>query len=125
MTDAVIFDEVSTTADGRDITQGFLDPLSVQPTNDKLLRMRGAGDYRVYREVLRDDQVGSCFQQRRLAVRSKEIQVVPGGESRLDKKAADFTREMVANIDFDAATDKMMYARSEEHTSELQSLMRI
>ncbi|WP_448218453.1 hypothetical protein [Endozoicomonas sp. 2B-B] len=37
------------------------------PNPDSVLQQRGR-DLKLYEEILRDDQVKSCFQQRRLAV---------------------------------------------------------
>lgn len=101
--------EVATTADGRDITRGYLDPLSIQPASDEVLRIRGGGDYRIYKEVLRDDQVMACFNQRRLAVIGKEWKVDPGGKTRKDKAAADFLQEQIRTVGFDRVTDLMLY----------------
>ncbi|BEH14266.1 DUF935 domain-containing protein [Marinobacter shengliensis] len=101
--------EVATTADGRDITRGYLDPLSIQPASDEVLRIRGGGDYRIYKEVLRDDQVSACFNQRRLAVIGKEWKVDPGGKTRRDKAAADFLQEQIRTVGFDRVTDLMLY----------------
>lgn len=117
--------EIATTRDGRDITRGYVDPLMLLAPQDSVLRLRGQGNYEIYREVLRDDQVKATFEQRRLAVVSREWEVVAGGERRLDKKAADFLREQLQGVGpsndaatdaavtsaggFDAATDKMLY----------------
>jgi len=101
--------EVASTADGRDITRGMVDPMLIQPPTDSVLRLRGATDYRLYKEVLRDDQVSSTLQQRRLAVTSREWEVMPGGKSAADKAAADFLREQLNSIRFDAITGKMLF----------------
>lgn len=101
--------EVATTRDGRDITRGYVDPFMLQQPTDSVLQLRGGGDYKIYKEVLRDDQVATCFAQRRLAVVAKEIQVDASGTSRADKKAADFVREQLTALPFDRITDKMLY----------------
>lgn len=101
--------EVATTRDGRDITRGYVDPFMLQQPTDSVLQLRGGGDYKIYKEVLRDDQVASCFAQRRLAVIAKELQVDAGGTSRADKKAADFMSEQIKAMAFDNATDKMLF----------------
>jgi phage gp29-like protein len=106
---APLMQEVATTADGRDITIGYVDPLAVQPVRDPVLKIRGGGDYRVYSEVLRDDQVAACFGQRRLAVIGKNWQVDAGGTSRRDKKAAEFIRDQLNNVGWDRVTDRMLY----------------
>ena len=101
--------EVATTRDGRDITRGYVDPFMLQQPTDSVLQLRGGGDYKIYKEVLRDDQVASCFAQRRLAVVAKEIQVEASGTGRADKKAADFLTEHIKALPFDRITDKMLY----------------
>lgn len=101
--------EIATTVDGRDITRGYVDPMMLQPTTDSVLKIRGAGNYDVYKQVLRDDQVKSCFGQRQLAVTGKEWAVDPGGSSRQDKKAADSLREKIEHIGFDKKTEMMLY----------------
>lgn len=101
--------EVATTLDGRDITRGYIDSLPLLPPTDSVLAARGAYDYRIYDEVLRDDQVAATLQQRRLAVVSKEWEVIPGGERRIDQAAAAFIEQTLNEIRFDAITDKMLY----------------
>ncbi len=101
--------EVATTLDGRDITRGYIDPVAIQPTTDTVLRLRGNGDYRIYREVLRDDQVASCFNQRQLAVVGKEWAVDPGGKTRKDKAAAQHLEEQLHAVGWDRITKLMMY----------------
>ncbi|MCO1335478.1 DUF935 domain-containing protein [Microbulbifer sp. OS29] len=101
--------EIATTADGRDITRGYTDPLTIQPAQDSVLQVRGGGDYRVYQEVLRDDQVASCFNQRCLAVIGKEWAVDPGGKTQKDKAAAEHLQEMLHHIGWDRVTKKMLY----------------
>jgi len=100
--------EVATTQDGRDITRGYVDPMMLLAPQDTVLAARG-GNYEIYREVLRDDQVKAVFDQRRLAVVSREWEVVPGGKKRIDKKAADSLREQLNEIKWDSVTDKMLY----------------
>jgi phage gp29-like protein len=101
--------EVATTRDGRDITRGYVDPMMIMQPSDSVLRLRGNGDYTIYQEVLRDDQVAACFHQRRLAVIGKEWDIDPGGTSRADKKAADHLREVIAEVGWDRITDRMLF----------------
>lgn len=103
-----LFREVSSTGDGRDITQAFCSPLELLAPQDSVLQGRG-GNYATYEEVLRDDQVASTFQQRRLAVTSAEWGVRSGGTDRESQKAADHLRCFLENIGWDAVTDKMLY----------------
>jgi len=99
--------EIATIANGRDITRGFTSSI-LQPT-DTILLGRGGGDYSIYKEVLRDDQVAPCFQQRRLAVTSREWAVKPGGNKRIDKNAAAWLTEQLHHVGWDAVTEKMLY----------------
>lgn len=103
------FNQIATTGDGRDITRGYLDPNLLQQPLDGVLQLRGGGDYLIYRDLLRDDQIGSTFQQRRLAVISKEWGVDPGGERPLDQQAADFIREQLHSLGWDRITDRMLF----------------
>lgn len=86
-------------------TSTFVELLA--PT-DTVLRQKG-GNYSVYREVLRDDQCKSTFQQRRDKVISAEWKVEPGGTRAIDKKAADFLREQLQALEWDRATNGMLY----------------
>ena len=99
--------ELARAAGGRDITVGFVDQLLRQP-HDPILQARGF-DLAVYDDLLRDDQVHSTFQQRRLAVVSREWQVEPASSSRADKRAAEFLKEQLQELRFDDLTDKMLY----------------
>lgn len=101
--------EIATTADGKDITRGYLDPLAIVQSTDSVLQTRGSGDYKVYAEVLRDDQVIACFGQRRLAVLSKDWHIETGGSSRADKAAAAYMKEQLENVGWDRATGMMLY----------------
>ena len=101
--------EIATTGDGRDITRGYVDPLAVAPSDDEVLQIRGGGDYQIYRQVLRDDQVASCFGQRRLSVVSKEWDVEAGGDRPIDKEAAEFLKQQLKKIGWDRVTNKMLF----------------
>lgn len=104
-----IKNEIATTRDGRDITRGFVDSMPLLPTTDRLLSLKGNGDLAIYEEVLRDDQVKTCFGQRVSAVKSKPWEVMPGGTKRIDKQAAKFIEEQIKKISFDDLTEKMLY----------------
>lgn len=101
--------EIATTGLGRDITRGFVDPMMLLRPQDSVLRLRGNSSYLLYKEVLRDDQVGACLAQRRLVVTSREWQVTAGGTSPRDEEAAEFLREQLDNIEYDRITDKMLH----------------
>jgi phage gp29-like protein len=101
--------EIATTQDGRDITRGFVDGMPLLPPQDKLLQLKGAGDLKIYQEVLRDDKVKTCLAQRFSAVTSRAWNVKPGGNKLVDKKAAEFLSEQLNNLQFDDITEKMLY----------------
>jgi len=101
--------EIATTRDGRDITRGYVSPLTLLAPQDTVLMARGAGNYALYREVLRDDQVAANFSQRRLAVTARSWEVEAGGKTAKDKAAAAFLEEQLQALSWDSVTDKMLY----------------
>lgn len=101
--------EIATTRDGRDITRGYVSGLPLLPPQDNLLVLKGAGNYKIYQEVLRDEQVKACFNQRVRAVISRPWEVRPGGTKLQDKKAAEFITEQLKALAFDDITEKMLY----------------
>lgn len=74
---------------------------------DSVLQQRGR-DMRLYDELLRDDLVKPCFQQRRLAVTQSEWDVEPASESSEDKAEAAFIKEQLQNHRFDGIADKII-----------------
>lgn len=79
--------------------------------NDNILRSKGGiANIAVYKELLRDDQVRSTFQQRRLALISAPTVVDPGGEDAQSVAAADALREELDALAWDDVTSKMLYA---------------
>jgi len=107
--DKELKNEIATTRDGRDITRGFVEGLPLLASTDKLLALKGGGDLLIYQEVLRDEQVKACFEQRVRAVVSKPWEVRPGGTKLVDKKAAEFIEAQLKKISFDSITEKMLY----------------
>lgn len=101
--------EIATTRDGRDITRGYVNGLPLLPPTDTVLQMKGAGDYKVYMEVMRDEEVKSSFSQRMRAVISRPWDVIPGGKKMIDKKAAEFVKTVIDNLEFDELTEKMLH----------------
>lgn len=96
--------------DGRDITRGYFDGDWWQRPQDRVLLERGAADYLLYQDLLRDDRVWSAHQQRRSAVVARETQVLPGGEARRDRLAAEHLEEVLEELPWDEITDQMLYA---------------
>ena len=103
-----VFQEIGGIGGGRDITRPYVDELGVLEPLDELLASRET-TIRGYKKVLRDDQVKSTFQQRRLAVVSKDWEVRPGGSKRIDKKAADWWGEQMRHFGWDHTADKMLF----------------
>lgn len=102
-----ITNELAGVGDGKDVTRGlFTGPMAPE---DQIVATKGGGDYKIYEEILRDDQVASTLQQRRLAITSKEWMVEEGGTGPQDKAAADFLRETLERIKWDQVVDKMLY----------------
>lgn len=89
------------------VGQPFVELL--QP-DDSVLLTKGR-DYKLYRETLRDDACATAFNDRRLALLSKEWEVEPASDSAEDVAAADFMREELERIEWDRITDKMLFAR--------------
>lgn len=88
----------------------IIDPfLKVMANPDRVLQSKG-GELTVYAEVLRDDQVKSTFQQRRLAVVSKAFDVEAGGEDAASTAAAEALKENIAKLPWDAITDHQLYS---------------
>lgn len=98
--------EIATTADGIDITRGYLGPLLTP--YDSVLRNRGA-DLTLYEQVLSDPEVKATLGQRQLAVTQCEWQVDAGGKRAIDKAAADFMRDQINAIGWDNITTKMLF----------------
>lgn len=89
-------------------TNPYVDILT--PTDTVLRQQGGAGNLKIYKELLRDDQVRSTLQQRRMAVTSTEWMVDAGAEDALSVAAADALRENMKALNWDDITDKMLYS---------------
>jgi len=100
------FKEVAASRD-RDLYIGYVG--EIVGTHDPILRGVG-GDLDEYRRVMRDHQVKSCWQQRVRAVTSAEWDVEPGGKRPIDKEAAEFAKQQLQALRFDALTAKMANA---------------
>lgn len=99
--------EIATVGSGRDITRGFLPDNMIMAAGDTVLATRG-GDYSIYEDIARDDQVKTCRQQRALALIAKEWAVEPGDSSRKAKKAADRLTAFLKRLEWDQKTQKML-----------------
>lgn len=99
-------EEIATSQDGRDITVAFIGALLEM--QDTVLKRLG-NNHEVYRELRRDGQVHSTFQQRRLALRSRPLVVEPGGDDEASIAAADQLRTNLEQISFDRACGMMSW----------------
>lgn len=99
--------EIAGIKDGRDITRPFIGPL-LYPL-DTVLRSQNH-DYKVYTALLRDSQVFSCLQQRISKVISAETIVDAASDADIDVAAADFIRNLLFEIGWDAVCERMLYA---------------
>jgi phage gp29-like protein len=104
------FDEIAVIENGRDITRGWVNGMGMYlPTQDSLLNLKSGGDLKLYEQVAQDDRVKSCLQQRFSGLTSKEFEVIPGGEKRIDKQAADYIKLQLEALNWDDITEKMQW----------------
>jgi hypothetical protein len=104
------FDEIAGIEGGRDITRGWVDGMGMYlPTQDSLLNLKTGGDLKLYEQVAQDDRVKSCLQQRFSGLTSKELEVIPGGDKRIDKQAADYLKMQLEALNWDDITEKMQW----------------
>jgi phage gp29-like protein len=104
------FEEIATSNDGRDITRGYIPQDMLLANGDTVLSTRGNGDFAIYDDIARDDQVKTCRQQRELALIGKEWVVDAADSSRRAKLAADRLRGVLERIEWDDKTRKMLSA---------------
>ncbi|MEM1055175.1 MAG: DUF935 family protein [Bacteroidota bacterium] len=103
-----IYTEIATIGGGRDVTRPYLDDSRALDPLDELLANRET-TIRGYKTILRDPQVKSTFQQRRLAVVSRDWEVRPGGTKRQDRRAAEWLQEQLQHIGWDRVAEKMLF----------------
>ena len=93
-----VTDEIATVEN--DIYQDYIGKVQVNP--DRILRSESGGKgIELYEDLLRDDQVGSNLQTRKLAVVGREWDVTPATESREDRRIADFVKEVLLACNYD------------------------
>lgn len=103
-----ILTEIAYIGGGRDITRGYIPEGRLEP-QDSILQRFGWYSYDLYRDLARDDQVKSTFQQRRGAIVSREWSVEAGGDRPIDEDAAEFIRRNIAGLRWDRITDAMLW----------------
>lgn len=79
------------------------------PSDTVLQSHGGIDNLRIYRELLRDDEVAASWLQRRLALTSCETVVEPGADDALSKAAAEALQADLDALNWDNVTDKMLY----------------
>jgi phage gp29-like protein len=72
-------------------------------TDETLISRGGNSPYgmSIYDQIERDCHAYAVLSKRKLAVVSKEWEVIPASSSRMDRKAADLVREQLKSMDFD------------------------
>jgi phage gp29-like protein len=85
--------------------------LKAVSTNDDPILLKGGEGLKLYDALLTDETAMSTLQQRRLAITSKEYEVVPGDDADPRSiKAADDFRVMIDALGFDRVTGLLHYA---------------
>jgi hypothetical protein len=91
------------------IPDAWLKQLAVN--DDTILAREGNRDLKLYEALLDDDVAFSCFQQRRLAVVSKDWEVEPGDENDpRSVEAAEHLRQQLKQVGFDRACNLMLFS---------------
>lgn len=93
---------------GRFMAQALIDGMLANP--DRIWTTRGHTRFDVYKDLLRDDQVKSCFQQRRSAVTNAEWYVEPGEGDSDESPVVKYVEWLLGQFQFDQVCDKMLYA---------------
>ena len=85
---------------------------TVLQTTDSILAAKGGiENLKIYRELLRDDQVAAAWLQRRLALTSCETVVEPGADDALSVEAAVALEEEIKSLPWDDITEKMLFSQ--------------
>ena len=100
-----VMDEIATVEN--DIYQDYIGKVQVNP--DRILRSESGGKgIELYEDLLRDDQVGSNLQTRKLAVVGKEWDVTPATGKREDLKIAEFVKDVFLTCNYDDARKSLL-----------------
>lgn len=93
------------------ISTGSSPFVTVLQTTDMVLRGKGGiENLKIYRELLRDDQVASVWTQRRLALTACETVVEAGADDPLSKQAAIELEAELKSMAWDDITEKMLFS---------------
>ena len=100
MSQKPVLDEIATVE--RDITRDYIGKALLNP--DKILRAESGGKgIELYEDLLRDDQVGSNLNTRKLSVVGREWDVQPASDRRQDRQIADLVKEVLLACNYDDA----------------------
>ncbi|MBF0164840.1 MAG: DUF935 family protein [Magnetococcales bacterium] len=105
----VKFKELAASTGELDVTRRVMGEMGTVLPGDDILVSKSGGNYGLYEDILRDDQVASTLQQRRLAIIARPWVVDPGNDDALSGKAADFLKRQLERISWDTITDQMLY----------------
>lgn len=95
----------------RGIVQQSTPFVSILQPEDTVLRSKGGiENLRIYRELLRDDQVAAVWQQRRLALTSCDTVVEAGAEDAASQAAAEALQAELDLLNWDDVTEKMLFS---------------
>lgn len=94
---------------GKDILFPAFDSI-LRNADDTLLTRAGAHGLKIYDALERDCVVFGLLNKRKLAVTARPWEVVPGGTSRKDKKAAELAKAMLDALGFDELTMHLLDA---------------
>lgn len=93
---------------GKDPMLGYSQSLAI--SEDKIFLAKGGGRFDIYKELLRDEQVRSCFQQRQLALIGKDWDVVSGEEGNaVAEQAAEELKTQLKALKWDTTASLMLY----------------
>ena len=101
----LITDEIATTKN--DIIMDYIGNVALNP--DKVLRSESGGKgIELYEDLLRDSEVQSALQTRKLAVVGKEWEVIPASDDTEDVNIADFVKDVLLHCNYDAARQSLL-----------------
>lgn len=100
-----VLDEIATVKN--DIIQDYIGDTVLNP--DKVLKSESGGKgIEFYEDLLRDSEVRSALQTRRLAVIGKEWSVDPASEDDADVEIAEFVKDAFLDCNFDSARQSLL-----------------
>ncbi len=101
----LITDEIASVKN--DIVMDYIGNTVLNP--DKVLRSESGGKgIELYEDLLRDSEVQSALQTRKLAVIGKEWEVIPASDDSEDVKIAEFVEGVLKHCNYDAARQSLL-----------------